>query len=164
MFYGVIRWWSMGEGRTCAMRAVTIIDFQSKANKVFGLIVNILLANSVRLNSLTLCFIVWYFGWFKVRLLLGVRLGWRVGLVEQRHCRAADQMSQRWSGPQSASPGHQLLEPFGKEHITNTLKKEAWKQSISKWDHLSHLNNCTISLTLIFRLHIVYGKLMKLNY
>lgn len=144
-------------GAAGGLTITPIIDVQLKANKVFCLIVNIPLANSVRLNSLTLCFIVWNVGWFKVRLLLGVRLGCRVGLVEQRHRGAADQMSHRWSGPQSASPGHQLLERFGKEHITNTLKKEAWKQSISKWDHLRHLNNCT-SLALIFHLVLFMEK------
>lgn len=65
------------------------------------------------------------------------REGWR------RRCRA-DQLSPRWSPVCSQlQPGYQLLELFGKgASIQHPPGEEEWKQSISKWDHLGHLNNC----------------------
>lgn len=56
----------------------------------------------------------------------------------------ADQLSPRWSPVCSQlQPGYQLLELFGKgASIQHPQGEEEWKQSISKWDHLGHLNNC----------------------
>lgn len=65
------------------------------------------------------------------------REGWR------RWSRA-DQLSLRWSPVCSQlQPGYQLLELFGiGASIQHPQGGEEWKQSISKWDHLGHLNNC----------------------
>lgn len=37
-------------------------------------------------------------------------------------------------------------------------KKEGWKQSISKWDHLGHLNNCAHIINISSALHCLWGE------
>lgn len=147
---GAMRGWQRG----AAIKP--IIDFQLKPIKVFCLIVNIL--------HVRICPSAW-------TPLTPTRRGrWRPSSQEKggrekereretvvgawpkfvwrregwRRWSRADQLSPRWSPVCSQlQPGYQLLELFGiGASIQHPQGGEEWKQSISKWDHLGHLNNC----------------------
>ena len=99
---------------------------------------------------------VWYFSWFEVRVLFGSRLGRGGG------CRGKGAQRSRWPAvlvlirPTVSIARSPAVLSVWQRHYSQRARAR-WKQSISKWDHLRHLNNRTLRHSInILSLHCLW--------
>lgn len=126
-----------------------VIDVQLKAIKVFCLLVNFPFSRPVRAAPKP--WALWTGLMVGLKSVLGSRRGDEGGVPSCRWpdvpllIRAAVSTA-RW--PAVGSVWQRAANQHSQERL--------WKESISKWDHLGHLNNYTLRWPLIFHPHIVY--------